>query len=114
MKQKQFFDDYIDLEGKPWDFKISGIRSALVCGYRLYPIEPVARLSQEKMRWPTPQASDHRDRGHLGLPVVQRRIAKGKQLNLGLVVSDVSGALNPQWVEWLMGYPDGWTDLEGK
>ena len=23
-----------------------------------------------------------------------------------------TGSLNPQWVEWLMGYPDGWTDLE--
>jgi len=22
-----------------------------------------------------------------------------------------SGSLNPQWVEWLMGYPSGWTDL---
>lgn len=22
------------------------------------------------------------------------------------------GALNPRWVEWLMGFPDGWTDLE--
>jgi hypothetical protein len=22
-----------------------------------------------------------------------------------------SGALNPQWVEWLMGFPVGWTDL---
>lgn len=22
------------------------------------------------------------------------------------------GTLNPQWVEWLMGYPEGWTDLE--
>jgi len=21
------------------------------------------------------------------------------------------GTLNPQWVEWLMGFPDGWTDL---
>ena len=21
------------------------------------------------------------------------------------------GSLNPQWVEWLMGYPSGWTDL---
>ena len=26
--------------------------------------------------------------------------------------SEVSGSLNPQWVEWLMGYPSGWTDLE--
>jgi hypothetical protein len=22
-----------------------------------------------------------------------------------------TGALNPAWVEWLMGFPDGWTDL---
>ena len=25
----------------------------------------------------------------------------------------VGGTLNPRWVEWLMGFPDGWTDLEG-
>ena len=23
----------------------------------------------------------------------------------------VGGSLNPQWVEWLMNYPLGWTDL---
>lgn len=22
------------------------------------------------------------------------------------------GSLNPRWVEWLMGFPEGWTDLE--
>lgn len=27
-------------------------------------------------------------------------------------VNAVSGALNPTWVEWLMGFPLGWTDLE--
>jgi hypothetical protein len=25
----------------------------------------------------------------------------------------ITGALNPTWVEWLMGFPLGWTDLEG-
>jgi DNA (cytosine-5)-methyltransferase 1 len=25
----------------------------------------------------------------------------------------LSGSLNPTWVEWLMGYPEGWTDLKG-
>lgn len=25
----------------------------------------------------------------------------------------LNGALNPTWVEWLMGYPEGWTDLKG-
>tara|TARA_R100000664_G_C2758684_1_gene147810 strand:- start:3977 stop:4498 length:522 start_codon:yes stop_codon:yes gene_type:complete len=60
--------------------------------------------------WPTPQASDVRDRGHLGMPAIQRRLSKGKQLNLSMVVSQTSGALNPTWVEWLMGFPIGWTD----
>jgi len=27
-------------------------------------------------------------------------------------VNVVSGSLNPTWVEWLMGYPLGWTDLD--
>lgn len=25
--------------------------------------------------------------------------------------TDVAGQLNPMWVEWLMGFPPGWTDL---
>ena len=25
--------------------------------------------------------------------------------------TDVAGQLNPTWVEWLMGFPLGWTDL---
>ena len=24
----------------------------------------------------------------------------------------IGGSLNPPWVEWLMGFPEGWTDLE--
>jgi hypothetical protein len=64
-----------------------------------------------KQMWPTPCAGDDRDRGNLSTPAIQRRAQKGKQLNLSMVVSDVSGNLNPQWVEWLMGFPSGWTDL---
>ena len=62
--------------------------------------------------WPTPQSSDSRDRGHMGNPAIQRRAAMGKQLNLSMVVSEQSGALNPTWVEWLMGFPIGHTDLQ--
>jgi DNA (cytosine-5)-methyltransferase 1 len=62
-------------------------------------------------KWPTPSASDNRDRGNLSSPAIKRRLEKGKQAMLSMVVSETSGQLNPTWVEWLMGFPLGWTDL---
>jgi DNA (cytosine-5)-methyltransferase 1 len=62
--------------------------------------------------WPTPSASDNRDRGNRSTPAIKRRIKKGKQVMLSMCVSDESGALNPPWVEWLMGFPIEWTDLK--
>ena len=59
--------------------------------------------------WPTPTASDHRDRGGPSTPAVQRREQIGKSIELSM---RVDGALNPDWVEWLMGWPIGWTDLK--
>jgi len=67
--------------------------------------------SMNKQFWPTPAASDNRDRGHIGMPSIQRRIMEKKQLGLSMTVSNQSGSLNPTWVEWLMGFPQGWTDL---
>lgn len=26
--------------------------------------------------------------------------------------TDVNGQLNPEWTEWLMGFPAGWSELE--
>lgn len=65
--------------------------------------------AQKQKLWPTPNASDCRDRGNISNPAVQRRLAKGKQLGLSMVVSESSGQLNPAWVEWLMGFPIGWS-----
>jgi hypothetical protein len=48
--------------------------------------------------WPTPRAFMHKD----------STTDRGKS-NFGEVVG---GQLNPMWVEWLMGFPLGWTDLE--
>ena len=62
--------------------------------------------------WPTPQASDNRDRGNMSNPSIQRRVAIGKQIMLSQSVDPNSGQLNPTWVEWLMGWPQGWTDLK--
>jgi DNA (cytosine-5)-methyltransferase 1 len=62
--------------------------------------------------FPTPQANDNRDRGNAVSGAVIRRREKGKQIMLSQMVSITSGQLNPNWVEWLMGYPTGWTDLK--
>jgi len=58
--------------------------------------------------WPTPAASDNRDRSGPSAPNVQRRIRIGKQVSLSM---SVEGRLNPSWVEALQGFPPGWTAL---
>lgn len=70
----------------------------------------LAEAVQVKARnlYPTPQARDWKDglnpkphgRHSESLPIV----IAGQEPN--------GGALNPTWVEWLMGFPSGWTDLE--
>jgi len=65
-----------------------------------------------KKKFPTPQSSDNRDRGNMSNPSIQRRVAIGKQISLSQSVHPTSGQLNPTWVEWLMGWPLGWTDLK--
>jgi hypothetical protein len=82
-----------------------------------YPAEflrktPTLAAQVQIKKWPTPQASDNRDRGNISSPSVQRRIEIGKQVSLSQSVSTESGQLNPMWVEWLMGWPLGWTDLQ--
>src|SRR5260221_83763 len=63
----------------------------------------VRGLYREKSRyWPTPNASN----GTRG-PGKPSRWTRHHQINLEDVVG--SGNLNPQWVEWLMGYPIDWT-----
>jgi hypothetical protein len=47
-------------------------------------------------------------------PYWANRVAKGRQhdLQMATYLETGSGALNPTWVEWLMGFPLGWTDCE--
>jgi len=71
-------------------------------------------LRQDVKMWPTPLARDHKG-GYLG-----GRIRNGKvsmdSLDVAVQHTDnqnkTGGLLNPWWVEWLMGYPRGWTDLK--
>ena len=55
--------------------------------------------------WPTPIARDWKDTG---------TFIGGCQLTLGRADRPTleAGTLNPDWVDWLMGLPIGWTDCD--
>ena len=65
-----------------------------------------AILFEEKRKmWPTPTANEDA----CGKPTGKMQKMLGNHPD---VRSQGTGTLNPMWVEWLMGYPIGWTDLE--
>lgn len=87
--------------------------------------------------WPTPQARDYRSGDPLGTKRQLRKVEQGWSPNLNDVVlwptpnardfrsgkgrqdnghtpqlpEILHGMLNPAWVECLMGFPEGWTDI---
>lgn len=58
---------------------------------------------------PTPRAADFKGSGPRGSKS-QVHMEDRKYL-CGTVATEESGRLNPDWVEWLMGFPVGWTDI---
>jgi len=64
-------------------------------------------------KWPTPCATDYKGSGQTGQLrdrldyAAERGATKSKTYGAGN-----GGQLNPMWVEWLMGWPLGWTDLK--
>jgi len=58
--------------------------------------------TKTKKFWPTPRAGSDAMCGGSG----HAKMLKGTDLEIN------RGSLNPQWVEWLMGFPEGWTDLK--
>ena len=76
-----------DLEGKEY----TGTRHAM-------------KLIQAAKMWPTPIATDWKNRGC-------RDYRRNREHQLQ---TEVGGKLNPDWVEWLMGFPAGWTSLQSQ
>ena len=63
----------------------------------------------DAVRWPTPTTRDHKDTGD---SVANGTVPVNGYLGRAVSPSKAEGALNPDWVEWLMGWPIYWTDLE--
>ena len=64
-------------------------------------------LAEEVKRslWPTPQTGSHNEAAHNAMS------GDWKQRFAEVAGIPTTGQLNPNWVEWLMGFPTGWTDL---
>lgn len=62
-----------------------------------------------------PKRPKYKDVKNFPTPTVQdfkRRGPNSKQQGLSNIAPKGQGQLNPNWVEWLMGWPKGWTDLK--
>ena len=69
------------------------------------------RLQDQVKMWPTPRASEHKGVGPIGSKSHSRMLDKRYLCAVAQQQDGVSGSLNPPWVEWLMGFPIGHTDL---
>ena len=64
-------------------------------------------LTDSVKLWPTPTAPGKHQVGTIG-----EWGGSGNPLRTPETMTLKGGSLNPTWVEWLMGYPIGWTDLK--
>jgi hypothetical protein len=83
-------------------------RSGMTRNGTAYRLQPLALLTggTGSGSWPTPMARDWKDTGDMtGVPensILPRVVDR--------IEREGGGSLNPTWVEWLMGFPTGWTD----
>lgn len=108
----------------PCEGTVRAARALLLHGMTLEETTAIAgrdpRKAQGKipaMNYPTPVASEGADCGSRWPALarldkggrIQRRMAT---MQLPETLTTEKAALNPAWVEWLMGWPIGWTDLQ--
>lgn len=90
-------------------------RSGMTRNGLLWELPMLERRTREKESgfWPTPTATDYK-----GSPTVETTLSRAQKSSRGVRLPEeltrrgVYGLLNPQWVEWLMGWPIGHTDLK--
>ena len=79
-------------------------------------VNPIAVAIYETANWPTPSARDYK--GSNGFEATIAKLKAGQRAQMGqlpnavMIANNGPGHLNPEWVEWLMGVPTGWTELD--
>jgi len=61
--------------------------------------------------WPTPTATMYK--GSSKNAMVRKSGKSRERDRLDFAAEKGTGSLNPTWVEWLMGFPLDWLDLDG-
>ena len=98
-----------------WDGK-RGPMSAELMAKKIHQVSLVSAVAQlEREKFPTPCSTDYKGAGQTGQLrdrldyAVERGATKSKTFT---APTAPGGQLNPTWVEWLMGWTLGWTDLK--
>lgn len=105
-------------EGSDWptptsrDWRDSGREAA--AQNRKSPCLPAVTVLNEATNWPTPHSNCHTGAGAQGREGgLNLQTAAGQPDPANLSTNGKRpGSLNPAWVEQLMGYPEGWTELD--
>jgi len=71
-----------------------------------------ANLADLVRMWPTPTVAMYKGASVGALTRQNGADRSNDRLDYAVLVADGRGQLNPTWVEWLMGFPSGWTDLK--
>ena len=95
-----------------WSVKVTTL------GFGILKLRLSERNTEEKesFLWRTPDA--HCDRGFRKRETFEKRMERGMLLQLNDQVAHVAqtpiegGSLNPEWCEWLMGFPACWTEVD--
>ena len=90
-------------------------------GNKTKPTPTLAGQVKSAQTWPTPASRDWKDTPGMAYTGVNPdgsirdrtdQLARKVYVRDGGTQTPQTGQLNPSWVEWLMGWPIGWTDLK--
>lgn len=98
----------LTLSGELWEQQISEHRiNEIVSGW----LHGTSNRKMASRTWPTPVASMSKGSSLGALTRKSGTSRYNDRLDHAVMASD-GGQLNPEWVEWLMGWPIGWTELK--